>query len=467
MQTLASFRSFGRPIQVCLLNLLLTNVGFYMIVPFMAGYLAGDLGMELWLVGLILGVRTLSQQGLSLVGGSLADWVGYKPAIVVGCLLRVVSFAMLGLVDSAAGLIVATALIGLGGALFMPAVRGYLAHGAGPRRVQANALLEMTQHVGSLVGPLIGSLLIAVDFRLISFGAAAIFVAVGLLQFRYLPDGEAMPTPTRQPILQSWGVPLRNRPFVLFCLSLLGLFFLYNQVYLGLPLEIRRVTQSDGGVGLLFTMLAIIGIVGQVPVVQWAERRLKPPRAIGLGVVLMAVAFVPLLLAADLTPVRAETVQAGLASVGLAGTLDGGPVGPVGPVGPGALAVWLAYGLSLLPLALCCLLLSLGQMLAVPFVSGVIPALAGNRLLATYFGMYALVQGVGAALGNLAGGAALGVAATSGWAGLPWALMVLVGLLCAASLTAIERAGWLQPAQPRPVGSATPTMPAGAAPRHT
>lgn len=441
MQTLASFRSFGRPIQVVLVNLLLTNVGFYMIIPFMAGYLAGDLGMALPLVGLILGIRTLSQQGMSLVGGSVADWIGYKPAIVIGCLLRMVSFALFGLVDTAPGLILATALIGFGGALFMPAVRAYISHGAGPRRVEAYALLEMTQHGGSLLGPLIGSLLIAVDFRIVSFGAAAIFVVVGFLQLRYLPAGDAMPVPTRQPILQSWGVPLRNRPFVLFCLSLLGLFFLYNQVYLGLPLEVRRITQSDAGVGLLFTTLAVVGIFGQVPVTHWAERRFQPTRAIGLGVLLMALAFVPLLLAADLTPIRAEAVQPWVEFIG------------VGSVGAG----WLAFGISLLPLALCCLLLSLGQMLAVPFIAGLIPSLTGGRLLATYFGMYAVVQGIGAALGNVAGGAALDLGRASGWPGLPWALMVTVGLICAVSLTVLDRTGQL-----RPVGAqreSTPTVP--------
>jgi MFS family permease len=440
MQTLASFRSFGRPIQVVLVNLLLTNVGFFMIIPFMAGYLAGDLGLALPLVGLILGIRTLSQQGMALVGGSLADWIGYKQAIVLGCLLRVVSFVLFGLVDSAPGLILATALIGLGGALFMPAVRAYISHGAGPRRVEAYAQLELTQHCGSLLGPLIGSLLISIDFRIISFGAAAIFVLVGFLQLRYLPDGEAMPVATRQPILQSWGEPLRNRPFVLFSLSLFGLFFLYNQVYLGLPLEIRRITHSDASVGLLFTVLAVVGIFGQVPVVRWAEQRFKPTRAIGLGMLLMALAFVPLLVAAEATPVSADAVRSGAAALGVtvlhAEQTGGWADGP---------AHALALAISLLPLTLCCLLLSVGQMLAVPFVAGLIPSLAGGRLLATYFGMYALVQGIGAALGNVAGGAALEFGAAAGWAGLPWALMVTVGLFFAASLTILDRTGQLQP----------------------
>jgi MFS family permease len=37
-----------------------------------------------------------------LVGGTLADRLGYQPLIVAGCVLRTVGFAMLGLVASSA-----------------------------------------------------------------------------------------------------------------------------------------------------------------------------------------------------------------------------------------------------------------------------------------------------------------------------------------------------------------------------
>jgi hypothetical protein len=37
----------------------------------------------------------------------------------------------------------------------------------------------------------------------------------------------------------------------------------------------------------------------------------------------------------------------------------------------------------------------------------------------------------------------------AGWPGLPWALMVAVGLICAASLTGLERRGQLRPAAVR------------------
>ena len=100
-----------------------------------------------------------------LVGGTLADRLGYKPLIVAGCVLRTVGFATLGLVDSLPALLAASAATGLAGALFNPAVRAYLAADAGERRVEAFALFNVFYQAGILLGPLVGMLLTGVDFR--------------------------------------------------------------------------------------------------------------------------------------------------------------------------------------------------------------------------------------------------------------------------------------------------------------
>jgi hypothetical protein len=462
MQTLRAYRSFDRPVQVAVFNMLVNNVGFYMLVPFLAGYMANDLGLALWIVGLVLGIRTLSQQGLSLIGGSLGDRFGYKPTIVAGCVLRTVAFALFGLVDSAGGLIAAAILTGLGGALLSPAARAYVAPAAGSRRVEAFALFDATLHGGSLLGPLIGSLLLGFDFRLVCFAASAMFALVGLLQWRFLPDADIPVDARGGSLLRSWGEPLKNRAFMLFTLSLVGYFFLYNQVYLGLPLEVRRLTGSDASVGLLFTMLALVGILGQVPVTLAAKERLRPPTAIVAGLVLMGLAFLPLMATAATFPISADRAAAwlGSAAPGVAEAL----------AGPLALAV------SVAPLALCCALLIGGQMLAAPFVSNTVASLSAGRLTGTYFGVYALLQGVGAALGNFAGGAAFDVARGLGSPGLPWLLMTAVGLACALGMAALDRSGLLARAARdarRPVtedgapaapaaGPTVPSMPAGA-----
>ena len=112
MEVLTQFRSFGWPSRVLMLNQFGINLGFYMLMPYLAGYLAGPLGLAGWAVGLVLGVRNFSQQGMFIVGGTLADRLGYKPLIVAGCLLRTAAFGLLAVAQSLPALLIASAATG-------------------------------------------------------------------------------------------------------------------------------------------------------------------------------------------------------------------------------------------------------------------------------------------------------------------------------------------------------------------
>ena len=131
-------RQFPPSIQLLFVNQFTINAGFFMLMPYLADFLANDLALAGWAVGLILGVRNLGQQGMFFLGGALADRFGYKPLIVVGCTLRTVGFGLLAFAVSIPVLLVASVLIGLAGALFNPAVRAYVAHDAGERRVEVH-----------------------------------------------------------------------------------------------------------------------------------------------------------------------------------------------------------------------------------------------------------------------------------------------------------------------------------------
>ena len=74
--------------RVLVTNGLAFNLGFYMMMPYLAQHLGGTLGLAGWVSGLIMGMRVFSQQGLFLLGGTLGDRIGYRPAIIWGCLVR-------------------------------------------------------------------------------------------------------------------------------------------------------------------------------------------------------------------------------------------------------------------------------------------------------------------------------------------------------------------------------------------
>ncbi|MBP0456054.1 MFS transporter [Streptomyces montanisoli] len=416
---LTQARSYDRSVQLLLLNQFTINLGFYMLMPYLAQHLSGALGLAGWLVGLVLGVRNFSQQGMFLIGGTLADRLGYKPLIVAGCVLRTVGFAALGYVDSVPALLAASAATGFAGALFNPAVRAYLAADAGERRVEAFALFNVFYQAGILLGPLVGMALTGIDFKITCLVSAGIFAVLSAVQIRSLPVRRAeavsrMGDRTKETVRAQWRRVLANRPFLLFSAAMIGAYVLSFQVYLALPLEVRRVG-GDGefgtvAVALLFAASGLATIAGQTKLTAWCKENLVPGQALAWGLATMGAAFLPLLAATAL------------------------PV-PEGGVGRWALAA--------VPPTLAALLLALGTMITYPFEMDTIVRLCRGRLVATHYGLYNTICGIGITLGNLLTGAALDTARAAGMSALPWIALSALGLACAAALHGLHRTGRL------------------------
>ncbi|MCZ2523581.1 MFS transporter [Streptomyces sp. HB2AG] len=418
---LAQVRSYERSVQLLMVNQFTINLGFYMLMPYLAAHLSGTLGMAGWTVGLVLGVRNFSQQGMFLVGGTLADRLGCKPMIVAGCLLRTAGFAALGLVDSLPALLAASAATGLAGALFNPAVRAYLAADSGERRVEAFALFNVFYQAGILLGPLVGMALTGIDFRVTCLVAAGIFALLSAVQIRALPARRADGAKEgrgegRRGVLAQWRGILANRPFLLFSAAMTGSYVMTFQIYLALPLEVRRLGGEGpfgtGAVALLFAVSGLSTILLQTRVTAWCRARTEPGRALTLGLLTMGAAFVPLLLATAV------------------------------PVPDGGAARWL---LAAVPPVLAALLLAAGTMIAYPFEMDTVVRLSGDRLVATHYGLYNTVCGIGITVGNLLTGAALDAARTAGLPALPWLALLALGLVCASALYGLHRTGRLHP----------------------
>ena len=412
MTALRQFLAQSRAVQVLLVNELTIFLSFYMLYPYLAIYFRETLGFSAWTVGLILGIRVLSQQGMNVIGGTLADRLGYKPLIIWGLTLRAAGFALFGFVDSLGGTLVAAILTGLAGALFGPALRAYLAAESPGRRAEVFALANLAGQIGTLLGPPVGVALLAFSFRLVCVAAGVIFVGLMLLQFRYLPRRVDLLAEGPRPVLRDWGEVLANRAFLLFAVVMLAYSVLLSQMYLTLPLEARRATGSDVAVGSLFVLSSILAIVGQVRVTAWCEARYRPAEAVALGLALMTVGFAAPLFAA------------------LAGQVEpaerAGPT--LGRLGPTLVAMTF---------------LTVGAMVASPFAMAMVPRFGRDRLIATYFGFYAMAGGIGSTLGNALVGAALDAQSRPELVGLPWGLMLALGAGAAVMLRHLDRRGLL------------------------
>lgn len=386
-------------VRLLLITQMVFNIGFYLVVPFLAVHLSEDLAMAGWAIGIVLGVRTFSQQGMFVVGGALADRYGVRPTVLAGCALRVFGFVVLATAGTFATVLIGTVLIGFAAALFSPAVESALAsYGSDLEqrgtitRTELFGLFAIFGEIGSVTGPLVGSALLTVDFGLTCSVAAGVFVLILGAHARWLPRS---PSESRRPLLQGWARIMRNRTFLVFAAAYSAYLLSYNQLYLALPVELGRVG-AESALGWMFALASLMVVLGQLPLAAWARTRLGAARALPIGFGLLSLAFAAVAAWAPWTP-------------------------PPGPFG-------------VLPAVCFVVLLTCGQMLAVPLAQDLVPRLAGEDNLGAYYGFLASAGGLAVLIGSGVAGGLLDLAATpGGQAPVPW--LVLAALPAAGGIT--------------------------------
>ena len=199
------------------------NIGFYAVVPFLAIFLRDDMMLSGGLIGLILGLRTFSQQGMFFVGGALSDRFGARIVILAGCLIRVSGYLLLAFGQSLWPIIVGACLTGIGGALFSPSIEALLAKAGtqsearGKRsRAEWFALFAVCGELGAVLGPVAGALMTGLGFRQVALAGAGVFVVALIVLFFALPSA-----PAKKQTLEMtpWWTTFRQPRFVAFIIA--------------------------------------------------------------------------------------------------------------------------------------------------------------------------------------------------------------------------------------------------------
>ena len=291
---LRSFRRLPLAVRLLLFTEMMFNIGFYLVVPFLATYMSESLAATGTMIGLVLGLRTFSQQGLFFLGGALTDRFGVKRILLIGITIRIIGFVAAGLSHTTMQLMVAVILIGFAAALFSPAaeasfaVAGREAEDDGIiTRSDLFALDALFLRIGALIGPVLGALLLSSGFDVMCFIAAGIF---GILLVSHAIIIPAVDTPTGEPLLASLTTVLRNPLFLVFALFYSTGLVTYNQQYLLLPIELERATGSQSTLGWMFVFASVLVLTLQMPLAAWAQRRSAATALmVGVGALIPAI----------------------------------------------------------------------------------------------------------------------------------------------------------------------------------
>lgn len=364
----------------------LMHAGFFLIIPLVSLHFVDKLGWAAGFIGLVLALRQFLQQGLTMFGGALADRFGPKRLILAGVMIRAASFVVMGFATVPWVLLASGVLAAVGGALFDAPQNATLATLAPEDRLNdLYGRLGIFQNVARTVGPLIGAFLIRYDFQMVGFGSAAFFLVAFIITLFFLPSIRV--STTTQSVRAGLSLVWHDTSFVIFTILMMGFWFMWVQLSIAMPLQIKQLTGLDSSVSVMFTVSAILSILLQVPALNLAQRHLKPQLIITVGMVNMA--FGMLLIAAG-------------------------------------------HGLAMFYVAL--FFFSVGSILATPSNQTVIAGMADDRARGAYFGFGALAMAFGGGMGHFLGGTLIDVAVSRQMAALPWLIFAAVGLISAAGL---------------------------------
>ncbi|MFE7627298.1 MFS transporter [Streptomyces sp. NPDC057509] len=200
---------------------------------------------------------------LLILFGTLGDRVGRRRILLLGYALFGVASAVAALADTAAVLIAARALLGVGGAMIMPATLSILRQVFPDRRERAVAIgvWSAVAAVGAATGPVIGGFLVE------HFWWGSVFLINIPLMALILPLGRLLLPESRGSDDGPWDV--------------LGALMAAAGV-LGVVLGVKRAGTGEGLTGLATVVPLVLGAALLVAFVRRQKRRTHPLIDIGM-----------------------------------------------------------------------------------------------------------------------------------------------------------------------------------------
>jgi MFS transporter, FHS family, L-fucose permease len=210
----------------------ISMIGYFFVgfVPIMLApalpFLIRAFDLSLTSAGMVFVARSAGSFAGVLLGGVLADHVGPKPIVTLGCFLQGI---MLGLVSLSGNWLAITAIfavIGFSVGLINPAINAVIAEVNANARGAALNTLHGVYSIGAMIGPVVAGFLLVSSFgwRAIFWGSSAVWILYGfMLLFVTFPKVKSM---QKQSFRQSMRMISRVLSPMLLLLFLVS--FLYN-----------------------------------------------------------------------------------------------------------------------------------------------------------------------------------------------------------------------------------------------
>jgi len=282
-------------INATLLNSIVTFLGFidtYLLIPIIALYATG-LGAGVEIVGIIVGVYSITSTLTNIFGGRLIDRFGHKKPLVIGLFGDTLAMFLYTLCQLPWHLFFVRAFHGISGGLVGPATMSVSAkHATQSKKGKAMSIYGMALGTATLIGFLMSGIITSrLGFNAL-FYTGGILLVIGVILAFFIPSGKihdtAKITNKNHTYKDMLKMVVRGQLPVCY-LSILGQYFAFGGVVVLLPLRVASLGMSAFHVGILLAIFSLTFIIVQSFSGTLTDNmgRLKPI-AIGLGLGIIA-----------------------------------------------------------------------------------------------------------------------------------------------------------------------------------
>ncbi len=298
-----SFKGLSKEAWMLSIVMLINRSGS-MVIPFLGVYMTDHLKFDITHTGIVLSFYGIGSVIGSWLGGFLTDKFGEYRVQTLSLFLSAPLFILIPLfptVEGMAGIILLQSIIS---ETFRPANSVAITKYARPKNLtRAFSLNRMAVNLGFSIGPALGGILSAISYEFLfainSIGALTAGI-VYVRFFRKRHKAFQSQLKVRQKELQEIHVkpgekmksPYSDVPFIIFCIFCTIFSICFFQFFNTIPIFYREVAKMDQAtIGYILGYSGFIIVVLEMLVVNFADRHLTIAKAILYGALLCAVAY--------------------------------------------------------------------------------------------------------------------------------------------------------------------------------
>jgi MFS family permease len=269
---------YSLPVRVRLFGEFLTGVTGGMLAPFLIIYINDQLGGNVLLSMMIVGLQPLTELFFTIIAGGMTDRFGRKKIIIVALILQsltMVGFSLAHTVWLFSGLYI---LNGICRSLYIPAARAQIAETTDDDRLsEVFAVLSTLGSIGFTFGPTLGFLVYSYHPAIVfGFEALALFIYCLIFWWKVpetAPQTKLSEAKNRKRQFEARTFLSHHYSILILMVLTLPISFFHAQTETNFRLYIEDIFQHYLSVlAILSTVQAVMMMVLEIGLVKWSEK---------------------------------------------------------------------------------------------------------------------------------------------------------------------------------------------------